>query len=217
MSKEGTGEKLGESGQKLEKDPGERTPEEVAKEWAVKAAKEKVVGALPLRSQIEAARYLWGVQGKERKEIATILHLGLPVINDACAGIMQGKPPGVPSDEEIEDYLVSLGLAIKKPKPLTKVTTETETPSYKEPVNLPSPALSVENLAKLFMMAIASGFEDLDDFVERELIPWYGVKADWQTKTHSRMSPRELGGVFDIMARKAVKFDSLAQEAITPE
>jgi hypothetical protein len=191
-----------ESGQKP-KEPGKRTPEEIAKEWVERSKKEKVVGALPLPSQIEAARYLWGVQGLERRQISTILHLSLPIINDACDGILQGKPPGGPNQQEIEEYLADLGLAVEKPKKKEEVLVVT------------SPAApSQKALSSIYALAIQKGFETMDDFIFRELIPWYGVKMEWEFRAHKRISPEDFLVFLDEVTRKSLKFDELAQFAL---
>lgn len=199
---------IGDTNVEPETEPKAETPKFDEAELIEKYRTQLIAGGNKLTPElIRKIRHSWGIEGLSRDEIAHTYGVGNAVVSDVVKGIGKGPNPG--SRVNVQQ-LVPRGLSAQELKPL-------ETPSYREPVNLPSPALSVETLGKLFYLAIGSGFENLDDFVERELIPWYGVKADWQTKTHSRMSPRELGGVFEIMARKAVKFDSLAQEAITPE
>jgi len=205
LSQEETGEKLEESEQKP-KDPGKRTPEEIAKEWVERSKKEKIIGALPLPSQIEAARYLWGVQGLKKNQIATILHLGLPIINDACDGMLQGKPPGEPNQQEIEDCLVSLGLKVEKPKTEKKA---------EEVLFVTSPAApSQKALSSIYALAIQKGFETMEDFIFQELIPWYGVKMEWEFRAHKRISPEVFLIFLDEVTRKSLKFDELAQFAL---
>lgn len=197
--------KVEEDLEEIESPGSLKPPEEIVEKYRTSP----IAGGNKLtKESVDKIRHLYGIEGFQKKQISSLLGVGMNIVEESTKGVP--KPPPIKIDVS---KVVPKGLSAQELKP----DKPRETPGYREHISLPAPTVGVDVVAALYMLAVGSGFDDLDDFVKHELIPWYGVKIDWQNKTRSRMSPRELAGAFDIMARKAVKFDSLVAEAMSPE
>jgi hypothetical protein len=98
------------------------------------------------------------------------------------------------------------------PKPLGKYQKETEGSAEQESQALPvvTRLISHRNVAKLYALALDEGHENMNSFVEQELLPWYQVKRDFEWKLRLKLKASEFAGyiegcMLDSMELKALK------------
>ena len=88
---------------------------------------------------------------------------------------------------KISEYLAGI------PKPLGKYdkTEGGSTEQEPQPIGAPSRLISPKNAAKLYALALDEGFEDINKFIEEDLLPWHGVKRDFEWKLRLKLNANE--------------------------
>jgi len=115
---------------------------------------------------------------------------------EALAGMQKGEAlAGMPESEKTEK---------KKPQSMKDVQH----------------VLSDESEGKLYFLAVGAGFNDVNDWIEQELVPWYAIKSKLESKIGGKFTPDTFLGTFNMIARDSVLFRQMAEqfnkEQVTP-
>jgi hypothetical protein len=130
---------------------------------------------------------LYAVDGKSIKQIAQLKAIKSSIIEE----IVKDVPPGKPEEKPT-------------PPPL-KVTIP------------PTEGLDPKVLGRLYYHAQGHQYSSVEEFIMRELLPWYGVKIKWETRMGKPLTAEALAEFFDTTAKKALRYDEAVQEMMTPE
>jgi len=72
--------------------------------------------------------------------------------------------------------------------------------------------LSDESEGKLYFLAVGAGFNDVNDWIEQELVPWYAIKGKLESKIGGKFTPDTFLGTFNMIARDSVLFRQMAEQ-----
>lgn len=85
---------------------------------------------------------------------------------------------------------VSLGVVGKHLKGIEPGTNEkANNPELRGPQYVPV-MISKEHSAKLYALAIDEGYQSVEEFLEKSMLPWYRVKRDFEWKLRMKVEPK---------------------------
>lgn len=143
---------------------------------------------------------------------------------------------GVPDDEEellqvLTDLRVNkkmnmrqiaheTGLALSKVgKMLKGVGVETESDEKtidKEPPQRKPQYMTImirqEEAAKLYALAIDEGFNGVEDFLEKSMLPWYRVKRDFEWKLKTKIQPKQFQLYIETCMTDSLELQQLKEQ-----
>jgi transcriptional regulator with XRE-family HTH domain len=120
----------------------------------------------------------------------------------------------------IHEYLAGV------PKPLGKFDKAEgqSTEQQDQPVGAPSRLINPKNAAKLYALGLDEDFDDINKFIEQDLLPWHGVKRDFEWKLRMKLKANEFATyieacMLDSMELKALKtkLGEMGGQPNTPE
>jgi len=85
-----------------------------------------------------------------------------------------------------------------------------EEPSeQKKPPQFIPMLISKEHVAKLYALAMDEGFDDVNEWLKLVLLPWYGVKRDFEWKLRIKIVPHEFAAYVETAMTDSIDLKQL--------
>ena len=71
--------------------------------------------------------------------------------------------------------------------------------------------ISKEHVAKLYALAMDEGFEDVNEWIKANLLPWYSVKRDFEWKLRMKLNPAEFSAFIQTAMTDSIELKALKE------
>lgn len=112
---------------------------------------------------------------------------------------------------KIHEYLHGVPKPLKEYEKTEGHSTEQE-PQFP---GAPSRLINPKNAAKLYALGLDEGFEDINRFIEDDLLPWHSVKRDFEWKLRTKLIAAEFGTYLETCMLDSMELKQLKKKLNT--